>query len=159
MIIDTFDNWALYFTGDVWEAILGFLVGLNENSVDGEYLIRGKDIFARVMSYQTKSRDEIVFEAHKEYIDIQTVLAGAEGMAWLPVKSLTVRQSYNAANDVEFYETPPIIPLKVDLSKGQFAALFPSDAHAAQLHVDGVPSRLKKVVVKVLTTYYLKSSI
>lgn len=159
MIVDTFENWALYFSGDVWEAILDFLAGLNENSVDGEYSIRGKGIFARVMSYQTKSRDEIAFEAHKEYIDIQAVIAGAEGIAWLPVSGLTVRQSYDAANDVEFYETPPTIPLRVDLSKGKFAALFPSDAHAAQLHVDGMPLRLKKVVVKVRTTYYLKSSI
>lgn len=159
MIVDTFDNWTLYFSGDIWESILDFVAGLNENSSNGEYLIRGKDIFARVMSYQTKSREEIAFEAHKEYIDIQTVLDGAEGIVWLPVRSLTVRQSYDAANDVEFYEAPPIIPLRVDLSKGKFAALFPSDAHAAQLHVDGMPSRLKKVVVKVRTTYYLKSSI
>lgn len=159
MIVDTFDNWALYFSGDVWKTVLEFLAGLNENSADGEYPIRGKDIFARVMSYQTRSRDEIVFEAHKEYVDIQTVLAGAEGIAWQSVNSLTVRQSYDAAKDVEFYLTPPTFPLRVDLTNGKFVALFPADAHAAQLHVDGMPSPLKKVVVKVRTVHYLKSSI
>lgn len=159
MIVDIFENWALYFSGDAWKAVPEFLANLDENSADGEYPLIGNDVFARVMSYQTKSSNEVAFEAHKEYINIQTVLVGAEGMAWQPASSMTVSQPYDAAKDVEFYLMPRTFSLRVDLTKEKFVAFFPSDAHAGQLHVEGMPAWIKKVVVKVRTSYYLKTSI
>ncbi|NCP77607.1 MAG: DUF386 domain-containing protein [Desulfuromonadales bacterium] len=149
MIVDNMEKWGTYFSGQAWNAVADFLATLNENSAEGEYPIIGDLIFARVMTYETKSWGEAAFEAHRNYIDIQVVLSGAEGIAWHSAKELDVIKPYHSETDVEFYVTPKTSPARVDVHPGIFVALFPHDAHMPQLKVDGTPERVKKVVVKV----------
>lgn len=148
------DKWSLYFAGSDWKKIADFLTSLDENSAEGEYALKGDEIFARVMSYETRRPDEVVFETHVRYIDIQSVLAGVEGIAWCPMRNLLMRTPYDLGKDVEFYDTPETMPLKVDVKPGTFVALFPHDAHMPQLKVAGMSEWVKKVVVKVRTSLY-----
>lgn len=157
MIIDSISNWKMYFRGDEWRMIAEFLVTLDKDTKEGEYPIIGDQIFARVMTYETKVWGEAVFEAHRNYIDIQTVLSGFEGIAWHPAGELKVVKPYHSETDVEFYATPNTSPAKVDVRPGLFVALFPNDAHMPQLIVDDTSKQVKKVVVKVRRTYFSES--
>lgn len=154
MIVDRLENWKMYFAGSDWEIIARFLASLNSNAPDGEYPLKGDLIFARVMSYETHNPDQVKFEAHRSYIDIQSVLVGGEGITWHPVDRLKVSEMYDVDKDVEFYLAPENSPVQVSVSPGYFVALFPHDAHMPQLKVGGRPPWVKKVVVKVHTDLY-----
>lgn len=154
MITDTVENWSMYFKGDAWRLVADFLVSLHKDTPDGEYPLKGKEIFARVMSYETRTSDEARLEGHRNYIDIQSVLEGGEGIAWHPTGNLRVGEVYDAEKDVEFYLPPSQYPARVNVQPGYFVALFPHDAHMPQLQVPGMPIWVKKVVVKVDISLY-----
>jgi YhcH/YjgK/YiaL family protein len=154
MIADKLENWNLYFTGAEWTIVAVFLASLHEGTPEGEYPLKGKEIFARVMSYETRNPDEARLEGHRSYIDIQSVLDGGEGIAWCPTGNLETVEAYEAGMDVEFYVSPAQFPARVDVRPGYFVALFPHDAHMPQLRVSGMPSWVKKVVVKVDVSLY-----
>ena len=149
MIVDKLENWGHYFKGGNWELVSAFLSSLSEDTPDGEYPLRGNEIFARVMRYETREPDTAALESHRAYIDIQAVLVGAEGIAWHHTSGLEIRDEYDAGKDVEFHVSPAVFPARVDVYPGYFVALFPHDAHMPQLRVNGMPSWVKKVVVKV----------
>ena len=148
MIIDTIKNADLYPMGKTWSKAFEFLRTLDANSPDGEYPLNGELLFARVMSYETKSHVDARFEAHKKYADIQSTLDGAEGIGIVNVNGLTEEEAYDESTDLIFFETPQTVPTLVDLYPGSFAFLLPQDAHMPQLQVDS-PRLIKKVVVKI----------
>lgn len=115
--------------------------------LDGRYEIDGENVFALVQSYRTKAENEVGWEAHKKYIDIQFIAKGTEAIGWKPADELTVREGYSEKNDIAFYENPPCWSRLV-LTEGQFAVFFPSDAHKPCLAVQS-PCEVKKIVVKV----------
>ncbi|QXD24145.1 YhcH/YjgK/YiaL family protein [Opitutia bacterium ISCC 51] len=148
MITDTIANASSYSLGPAWDKAFAFLDTINADTADGDYPIDGKSIFAIVMSYETKEPDQARFEAHKKYADIQSTLAGAEGIAVVQTEGLTSTTDYEEDRDVTFYHTPEIIPTLVDVYPGSFAYLLPQDCHMPQLAV-GAPQMIKKVVVKI----------
>ncbi|MGC9329842.1 MAG: YhcH/YjgK/YiaL family protein, partial [Candidatus Hinthialibacter sp.] len=77
MIFDEMGYWENYPLGPAWETAFTFLKTLAPDAEEKKYPIEGDDIFARVMSYETKPREEAVLEAHMKYVDIQTVLYGS----------------------------------------------------------------------------------
>lgn len=156
MIVDRLDNWKMYFTGADWEMVADFLASLHKGTAEGEYPLKGDEIFARVMSYETRDPEKAALEAHRRYIDIQSVLEGGEGIAWHETDGLNVLNSYDRDKDVEFFKSPAIFPVRIDVTQGYFAAFFPHDAHMPQLNVKGLPLRVKKVVVKIKASLYSK---
>ena len=149
MIVDRLDNWQSCFTGEEMRTVFTYLLALDATVEEGEYPLVDDRIFARVMSYWTKEVKDCALEAHRDYVDIQIVLSGAEGMEWVPTRGLQVKKAYDAASDVEFF-LPPVQSLaRVDVYPGIFALFFPEDAHMPQIAVNGTPELIKKVVVKI----------
>ena len=149
MIIDRLDNWDSYFVGDAGNKVLEFLMSLTPDTDEGEYHLQGDEIFARVMSYETRHPEAAVLEAHRKYVDIQTVLDGAEGFEWFPTDGLSADIPYDESKDAEFYKRPHSGPARVDLCPGIFVVFFPQDAHMPSLVVGDAVKLIKKVVVKV----------
>ncbi len=149
MIIDRVENWRRFSPGEETACVADFLAGLTNDVADGEYTLGDNGIFARVMTYATRPPEEARLEAHREYVDVQTVIAGAEGIEWFPVQDLAVQTPYDLATDVAFYHRPGPAPARVDVVPGTFVVLFPRDAHMPQLAVDGVRGSVKKAVVKI----------
>jgi biofilm protein TabA len=149
MILDRLENWHRYFPGPRLEAAFEFLKGLGADTKEGEYPIEGRDIFARVMSYSTRTPEEAVLESHRKYVDVQTVLTDAEGMEWHPAGSLGVETPYDEAKDAIFYFRPEDVRARLNMYPGNFVVFFPEDAHMPQLIVGSGPVLIKKVVVKV----------
>jgi YhcH/YjgK/YiaL family protein len=151
MIVDLIRNWQEYRLGKAWEMSFEFLENVNAKTADGEYPLKGKDIFARVMSYKTCSRKETKLEAHRRYVDIQFTLAGAEIIEWRPLSNLKIKTPYDKEKDVEFYQKPSTSATGLFMSPGSFAVFFPQDAHMPKLMAGNTPATIKKVVVKIKT--------
>lgn len=147
MIADTLDNFGRCL-GEGLDDVLAFLRSLDSSTPEGERELRGKDIFARVMSYQTKTREQTAMEAHRRYADVQVVLSGCEVMEWHPLAGLKPVTPYAPDSDAVFLEKPTTPQGQVVLTPGRFAVFFPQDAHMGQIALAG-PEQVRKVVVKI----------
>lgn len=149
MILDTLENISLYSKSLPWLKAMEFLNNLEPDCEDGEYEIEGKDVFARVMTYDTKKQEGALPEAHLKYIDIQVVLSGKELIFWNPLEELEIKTPYDEDSDVAFYGGDSSAFSKTLLSPGYFMAFFPEDAHMPSISINETPETVKKVVVKI----------
>jgi YhcH/YjgK/YiaL family protein len=114
----------------------------------GRHEVDGDRVFAIVQRYRPKPLAQIVWEAHRQYIDVQYVAAGSERMGYVPLgDGLRVRQPYNAEKDAILFDADGQLFM---VSAGQFAIFAPNDVHAPGLATD-LPddaAEVCKVVVK-----------
>ena len=150
MITDRLENWRQYFSHPVWETAFTFLASLGPDSPENDFIsLQERDIYARIMSYETKSLEVSDIEAHNDYIDIQMSLAGGEGIGWYARAPLTPKTTYDAERDFVLLEVPAAPGATVRNTPGQFTVLFQDDAHMPGLNLDASPQIVKKVVVKI----------
>lgn len=133
-------------TPDGYEFVIKALAEGVEN---GKYpLMNGAR--AVVSEYETKPMATSKFEAHREFIDVQLILSGAEIIGVTPTATMTDADrigEYNSEKDVEFYGVKGDFE-KLALSAGDFAILYPEDAHMPGVH-EVEPVHIKKIVLKV----------
>jgi len=157
MIVDRIEHWRRYQGGDAWETACTYLEGLDATAeVCDHHPLSEEDVFARVLSYPTRSREEAVVEAHEEYIDIQLSLVSSEGIDCFQRSGLAEETRYNAANDVTYFRKGVLPVARVINVPGQFTVLFPEDAHMPQLIVGDASRMVKKVVVKLRASLWGK---
>jgi YhcH/YjgK/YiaL family protein len=147
MIIDQLENSRIYASINVRLAVaLSYIQNYDLASLEiGRHPIADDDIFALVSEYETKAPDDSKWEAHQKYIDIQLLISGEEKVGVASPKGMVVNQPYSAEKDIEFYDGKGDY---VILRPGNFAVLFPSDAHLPGVAVnDSV--KVRKVVIKV----------
>ncbi len=77
-----------------------FLSGINESSRPGSYIIN-ENVFINVMSYQTKTGFDGVFESHREYTDVHVMIKGGEKIFYGDKKDMSVVKEYDGAEDYE----------------------------------------------------------
>jgi len=91
-----------------------------------------------------RQQSEVRLETHRQYIDIQYVIAGVEEMGWKSRTQCHERYgSYDAEKDIEFFSDRP--DTYVTVQSGELVIFFPDDAHAPLIGTGEV----HKVVVKV----------
>lgn len=149
MIIDKVENFNMYNFGKAWKLAFEFLNSLTPDSQDKKYKILGDDIFAIVMSYKTTTPEKAILEAHRDYVDIQSVIVGGECFECSFRENLTVSEIYDKSKDVEFYKRITPGHTRVNVTPGTFVMLYPHDAHMAGLMIDEKEEIVKKVVVKI----------
>ncbi len=149
MIVDCFENWKIYPYGAAWKSAFEFLITLTSNAEEKKYPLQGDDIYAMVMSYETRTPETAVLETHRKYLDIQAVLDGGEVMEWFPSGGLVINKSYEESKDVEFYIRPHPGLGRLEITPGMFVTFFPHDAHMPYLMIGNKSERVKKVVVKI----------
>lgn len=115
---------------------------------DGRVDIDGENVFANIMTVQTKPANDTP-EAHRRYIDIQFLVSGQEQIAVGALESMQEEVEARPEGDIWFYHGD-LDP--VTIGNGRFAVLFPGDAHAPGIAV-GAPATVRKVVVKVLADW------
>jgi biofilm protein TabA len=151
MILDRIENWRLYPFGPAWTAAFGFLSAVPPGIPDGVHPIRGDDIVARTMTYQTRSEAQGVLETHREFADVQAVIEGAERCRWFAQPDLPVKTAYDSARDAEFYTPVTPVPADALLVPGTFALFLPRDAHMPSLSTGPQSTRVRKIVIKIRT--------
>ncbi len=157
MIFDRVSNHQLYPLGSAWQEAFAFLQSATPELADGKYHLRGDNLFAIIMGYQTQPAETSELEAHRRYLDIQMLLTGHEGVACHNLADLRVLQPYDPATDAELYLVPPVAPARFILTPSTFLALFPHDAHMPCLSLEHGPEPVRKVVVKVAAIYALSA--
>lgn len=150
MIADHLDNTAHYHLGARWQQAFDFLRTLTADTPVGEYPLDGENLFAKVLTYDTRSPEEGKIESHRHYADIQICLVGAEGIDLFDSNQLDISQPYDPNTDLTFYQPDTARQIGcIDLHPGQFTILWPRDAHRPQMIVGPEAQSIKKAVVKV----------
>jgi biofilm protein TabA len=156
MLTDEFENWTTYksfLQSPTWRAAFNWIAENASTASDGyHYDFENQSMFARVMSYDLKSREDTKYESHKYTIDLQYTLIGCEGIEYTPTKLLNNVGDYISEKDFQFYETP-----STDSSYGlikkhenHFCVLWPSDGHMPQMKANNC-EHVRKLVVKIPT--------
>lgn len=146
MIFDTLDNYAFYkgLPHNLFAAFQ-FLAGTDLNKLPvGRVEVDGDRLYALVQEYETKPVEQGIWEAHRNYIDVQYMVSGCERMGFAHLSTMRLGE-YVPEKDFQ--------PLSgtgntVDVFAGAFVVFFPQDGHMPGLCVD-IPQKVKKVVLKV----------
>lgn len=148
MIVDKIENLKLY-SG----AIPGLLKAvdflqefLKGNRLEGKYEIDGDNVFAFVQRNVPNTFDDnMKFEAHRKYIDLQAILEGDERIDWAKLGDVEqVSEEYSKGGDIAFYSGKEQV--KICLHAGDAAILFPLDAHKPNIRFTDCENVLKAVV-------------
>lgn len=114
----------------------------------GRYEIDGDNCWASVAEADLVAPAERKLEAHRKYIDIQSPITGPELMGFAVMDDKAKALPFNTEKDYVLYEgksEPHVI------NPGEYAIFFPPlGAHAPACVAPGGPSKIRKVVVKVL---------
>jgi biofilm protein TabA len=113
----------------------------------GKQLIDGEDIFALVQSYQTVPAEQVKFESHEQYVDLQFIVSGQERMGIADRGKLNIVSPYNPAKDVSLYADPPEYGSLV-MNAGDLVVLLPEEAHKPKCQC-GESQTVKKIVIKI----------
>jgi len=147
MIIDRLDNFPLYLPlhphfADVWR----FLQKSDPDALPaGRHEVNEGGAFVLVSEYLTRSVDESFIECHRNYIDIQLLTRGAEGVGICSLA--TCRElPYDAEKDFLKLEGRTD---QFSLTPGTFAIFFPDDGHMPMLQLADGPGPVKKLVFKI----------
>lgn len=148
MIKDKLENSELYYgISDRLKQGFEWLKSQDLKNIEpNKYIIDGKNLYANIQEYDTKS--DALYEAHRNYIDIQYMISGCEYVGVTNINNCESEIPYDSDNDIEFL-TIKKEEENIILSEGDFLVLFPTDAHRPSM--DYIEKRnVKKVVVKVL---------
>lgn len=148
MIFDQIQRIERYrFLGEGFSKAIDFILQADVSSLPlGQYEIDGQSVYG--FSKETLLEHEnLRWEAHKVYADIQLVLDGAEKLAFLPFRNQPVAQSYDQAKDILFYSEADAGNL-CTLYAGDFMIFMPGELHRPDCPAEGFPTS-RKLVVKV----------
>lgn len=112
---------------------------------NGRHTIDGDNVYSIVSEAPLKDYDKTAFESHKNYIDLQYVIAGEENMGRTSVESLTVDKAYNDKADIAYYKGDGKI---YTVPQNSFLLFFPGEAHRPNISPGG-NKVVKKVVIKI----------
>lgn len=103
-------------------------------------------INCRFGEYDTKPGDEIPYEAHRKYWDLQIVIEGREQIGFAPLERLDETVPYREDDDIAFYGGRG---QDLRLEPGVAILLAPWDAHRPGGDCADGRSHVKKIVVKL----------
>lgn len=148
MIADSLPHAARYYAlHPLFRTAFDYLRQFPSGTPDGRHPIEGDRLFALPQSYETGSRTDKKFEAHRRFIDIQFILSGEEIIYHVPTERLEVSEPYHDERDVVFFRDP-IAASPTLLRAGDFSIYFPHDGHKPGC-VHHTPVAVRKIVIKV----------
>ena len=132
------------------DEVIEFLKTLTVDTPNQKYTF-GEDCFVKVISCDLKKeafneKNEVVMEAHEEYIDIQYLVNGEEKILYTDKEGLSVEKPYNAEKDVIFYGAKEYE--EVCYQAGEAVILPVVDAHLPGCAVNELKT-VKKAVIKL----------
>ena len=154
MIHDKMSNLLKVIPLEKQVAVAKFLELVSSVMAEGKYDIDGEDVFARIMSYNTKLEENCVVEAHDTYVDIQFSLVGEEGISMYSREELELISS-DKENDFNTFEVTDAMPeARICNRVGWFTMLRTNEAHRPQESTDRNCQVVKKGVIKIKEKCY-----
>ncbi|MGL4737087.1 MAG: YhcH/YjgK/YiaL family protein [Cellulosilyticaceae bacterium] len=111
----------------------------------GKIPIDGEAVFANVMYADTRCSEELFFESHERYIDIQMDLEGMECIEMGRSEGCCAKV-YDETLDIAFHHVDDSV--QCVLGSGYFVVCMTQERHKPGVAVEA-PMRIKKCVVKV----------
>lgn len=147
MILDSLNNAQLYYgISDQMAAGLKWLQQTDLTSCElGRHEIDGSECYALVMEYETKPVEDGLWEAHRKYIDVQSVVSGAEWMGRGDIVDMKTTKEYDESGDGLLLSGTGDF---FTVAENNFVVFFPHDVHMPSVTADS-PQHVRKVVVKV----------
>lgn len=112
----------------------------------GGHEIDGDRFFVNVVEYETTTKENRFWEAHRKYLDVHFMLDGEEQIDLNNIDSMEQK---------EFVEKDDFLPLEgesnshVVLRKGDFLICYPKDGHMTAIQVEE-SVKIKKAIFKVM---------
>ena len=135
---------AYHTNKKLWDAAFLFLKEQDLAEIKpGKYPIAGEEVFATVTEAPSKRKEEVKWESHKNYIDLQYIIRGKEIIGVADTSNATITKPYtvdvtNYDADGKYYTTEP----------NKFFLFFPNDAHRPTIKAEGY-DQVKKIVIKI----------
>ena len=144
MVIDYLENLKKYVSvNPLFGEVVEFLATHDLHTLDeGKHSIHGDQLFVNICTVKPKTREEAVLETHRDMIDIQVPISGAEEYGYTPLDELP-DAPYQAEKDLTLYEGSA--KSYVCGKPGQFLIFAPQDGHAPGI----TPVALRKAIFKV----------
>jgi len=132
-----------------FEKAISYALSTDFRSLEpGRYSVDGENVLAIVNEYTTKPPSECDPESHRDYADIQIIVAGAERFGYTPLRNQHASTPYRPEKDVALYSIPGEDMNYITLQPGEFIIFFPSDIHQPEVFLHQ-PELVRKVVMKV----------
>ena len=112
----------------------------------GKYHVND-NFFYIVQEYETKDSNMGKFESHKDYVDIQFLIAGHEYIEITSAAFLETDIPYDVGTDINFYKEPKYKGY-IELVEKSYAVFYPWDAHKPGIKVKNIQKN-KKIVGKI----------
>ncbi len=142
MIYDSLKNIETYKDLAVYPALKFFAENDLTDADLGKYALEGDDFYI-ISEYETSAKTRS--EAHKDYIDIQMLLAGEEYIGVAPLTEDMVAVEAAPDQDYWLYECEVD---RVTMKPGMFMVLYPQDVHLPGA-MKNIPTACKKIVAKI----------
>lgn len=111
----------------------------------GKMEIDGENLFIINSNPECLSKENQVLEYHKKYLDIHILLEGEETIGWKSLDDCqNEKKAFDITDDYGLYSDKPTT--YATLKVGQFAIVYPEDAHAPIIG----EGKIRKLVVKIL---------
>ncbi len=135
---------AYHTSKKLWNAAFTFLKDQNLDDIQpGKYPIIGEEVFASVTEAPSKNKEEVKWESHKNYVDLQYIIKGKEMIGVADTSKATITKPYTV--DVINYDAEGIY---YTAEPGKFFLFFPNNAHRPLIKVEGYDV-VKKIVIKI----------
>lgn len=148
MIIDNLKNAQKYYScHEGFKEAFEFLEKA-DSVADGSYEIVPGLVNVGISTYTNKPLAECRYESHARMIDIQCVLSGGERIDLTDSAKLEVTEDNYESGDIAFLKDTDDF-VSACLTEGDFAVIYPFEAHKPCIapHSEGVTVR--KAVVKI----------
>lgn len=137
---------AYHRNPELWAAAFAFLKRTDlDTLMPGKYPIVGEAVFAMITDAPSHNREDVKWESHKNYIDLQMVIRGKEQIGIADTAHATIVKPYspdliNYSAEGRYYIAEP----------GTFFLFFPNNAHRPTIKEPGYDV-VKKIVIKIQT--------
>jgi len=111
----------------------------------GQYAVDGDNAYAKISIGPSKPSQDVKWESHIKYIDLQYVISGAEQIEVANISALTLTEAYSVSTDAAHYSGTGEMYLA---DPAVFFLFFSTDAHRPGIQVNG-PVIEKKLVIKI----------
>ena len=105
------------------------------------------EFYYNYLEYEAKEPTNSIYEAHKNYVDIQYIVAGQEQVDVSFEEYMELNTPYDAEKDIMFFKNPQEHFTRV-LGPGEYVIVLPHELHKPGQKV-GSDGNVKKIVGKV----------
>ncbi len=118
------------------------------NTELGKHEVEGSSWFYINLEYDTKQYfEDLVFEAHRKFLDVHIVISGIEKVHWLPIDQANSSNDYQDEGDYQLFQAKGELCNSLTLGDNNFLMLEPNEVHATGFWSSS--KQVKKRVIKI----------